>query len=50
MEAAPDGMVVVNQAGKIMLLNAQAEKQFDTRDELIGKRSRASFRRDLPSG
>ena len=39
MEAAPDGMVVVNQAGKIMLLNAQAEKQFGyPRDELIGKK------------
>jgi len=39
MEAAPDGMVVANQAGKIMLLNAQAEKQFGyPRDELIGKK------------
>jgi len=39
LEAAPDGMVVVNQAGEIFLLNAQAEKQFGySRDELIGQK------------
>lgn len=39
LEAAPDGMVVVNQAGEIFLLNAQAEKHFGySRDELIGQR------------
>ena len=39
LEAAPDGMVVVNQAGEIVLLNAQAENQFRyRRDELIGQR------------
>src|ERR1039457_714648 len=39
LEAAPDGMVVVNQAGEIVLLNIQAEKQFGyLRDELIGKK------------
>ena len=39
MEAAPDGMVVVNQAGEIVLLNARAESQFGyRRDELIGQR------------
>ncbi len=38
LEAAPDGMVVVNQAGEIVLLNARAEKQFAySRDELIGQ-------------
>jgi PAS domain S-box-containing protein len=38
MEAAPDGMVVVNQAGQIVLLNARAESQFGySRDELLGQ-------------
>ncbi len=38
LEAAPDGMVVVNQAGDIVLLNVQAEKQFGyRRDELLGQ-------------
>ena len=39
LEAAPDGMVVVNKRGEIVLLNAHAEKQFRYwRDELIGKK------------
>src|ERR1017187_3865631 len=39
MEAAPDGMVVVNQDGEIVLLNVQAEKQFGyRRDELVGQK------------
>jgi PAS domain S-box-containing protein len=39
LEAAPDAMVVVNQAGEIVLLNVQAEKQFGYhRDELLGQK------------
>jgi PAS domain S-box-containing protein len=38
LEAAPDAMVVVDQAGDIVLLNLQAEKQFGyKRDELLGQ-------------
>jgi PAS domain S-box-containing protein len=36
LEAAPDAMVIVNQAGEIELLNIQAERQFGyKRDELL---------------
>jgi PAS domain S-box-containing protein len=39
LEAAPDAMVVVNQAGEIVLLNVRAEKEFGySRDELIGQK------------
>jgi PAS domain S-box-containing protein len=38
LEAAPDAMVVVNQAGEITLLNVQAEQRFGyRRDELLGQ-------------
>ena len=39
LEAAPDAMVVVNQAGEIIILNLQTEKQFGyRRDELLGRK------------
>jgi PAS domain S-box-containing protein len=38
LEAAPDAMVVVNQRGEIVLLNARAETEFGYhRDELLGQ-------------
>ena len=47
LEAAPDGMVVVNQSGEIVLLNAQAERQFGyRRDELLGQ----EIKRIIPEG
>jgi PAS domain S-box-containing protein len=47
LEAAPDAMVVVNQAGEIVLLNLQAEKQFGYRhNELLGQK----VKRIIPQG
>jgi PAS domain S-box-containing protein len=47
LEAAPDAMVIVNQAGKIVLLNQQAEKQFGySQNELVGKK----VRKIIPEG
>ena len=38
VDAAPDGIVVVNQEGRIVLVNLQTEKQFGySREELLGK-------------
>jgi PAS domain S-box-containing protein len=47
LEAAPDAMVVVNQAGEITLLNVQAEQRFGyRRDELLGQ----TIRNIIPDG
>lgn len=38
MESAPDAMIIVDESGKIVLINSQAEKIFGwPRDELVGQ-------------
>src|SRR6476619_2859678 len=39
VDAAPDGLVVCDQSGKIVLINEEGERMFGySRDELVGKR------------
>ena len=38
LDSAPDAMIIVDEAGKILLVNAQAEAMFGlTRDEMLGQ-------------
>jgi PAS domain S-box-containing protein len=50
VEAAPDGMVVCDSHGEIVLVNGEAERMFDdARDELLGHAGRARPHRALPA-
>lgn len=47
VEAAPSGMIMVAESGKIVLVNSQVERLFDySREELVGQ----SIERLVPSG
>jgi PAS domain S-box-containing protein len=49
VESAPSGMVIVDRGGSIILVNAQAEKQFGYRhEELVGKCIEALVTESLP--
>jgi PAS domain S-box-containing protein len=49
VESAPSGMVIVDRGGSIILVNAQAEKQFGYRhEELVGKCIEALVTEPLP--
>ena len=46
IEAAPDGIVVIDAGGRIRVVNAQLERLFGySREELIGERVERSCRR-----
>ena len=49
LEAAPDAIVVVNQSGTIVLVNAQAERLFGyRRGEMIGQPAEILSSRTFP--
>ena len=51
LEAAPDGMMMVDEQGQILLVNAQIEALFGYgRDELVGRAGRGSAPRQPAGG
>ena len=50
VEAAPNAMIMVDRAGRIVMVNAQAERDFGySRTELLGQPVRSSVRTRPPS-